>query len=108
MAVLPMFVALLLVVSPEARAYQVATNAFAKAIELVKSLSAKVTEDMETEAKAFKQYFEWSDEFAWNTNCGQKFPWNTNCGQNTSPKYSPPIRRRYPVNWRGVFAAPSF
>merc|ERR1719163_126125 len=56
---------ILLVASPLASADSVA-NPLGKVMELMDSLTAKVTAEGEEEAKAFKEYFEWCDEAAAN------------------------------------------
>merc|ERR1719375_577138 len=42
-------------------------NPLAKVIELMDDCAAKVTADGEAEAKAYKEYFEWCDDVAKNT-----------------------------------------
>lgn len=44
-----------------------ATNPMAKVIELMDECAAKVTADGEAEAKAYKEYFEWCDDVAKNS-----------------------------------------
>jgi len=44
------------------------SNPLAKVIELMDDLTAKVKADGEAEAKAYKEYFEWCDDVAKNTN----------------------------------------
>jgi len=44
------------------------TNPLAKVIELMDDCAAKITADGEAEAKAYKEYFEWCDDVAKNTN----------------------------------------
>merc|ERR1719487_2681367 len=43
-----------------------ASNPLSKVIELMDSLTAKITAEGEAEAKAFKEYFEWCDDAAAN------------------------------------------
>merc|ERR1719502_103275 len=43
------------------------TNPLSKVLELMDSLSAKITKEGEAEAKAFKEYFEWCDDAAANS-----------------------------------------
>jgi len=45
-----------------------ASNPLAKVIELMDDCAAKVKADGEAEAKAYKEYFEWCDDVAKNTN----------------------------------------
>merc|ERR1719213_289903 len=42
------------------------SNPLGKVMELMDSLTAKITAEGEEEAKAFKEYFEWCDEAAAN------------------------------------------
>lgn len=44
------------------------TNPLSKVIDLLDSLSAKITKEGEVEAKAFKDYFEWCDDASKNLN----------------------------------------
>jgi len=59
---LTMFLAVLAPVSAEQ------SNPLSKVIDLLDSLSAKVTNEGEVEAKAFKDYFEWCDDASKNLN----------------------------------------
>jgi predicted nucleic acid-binding Zn-ribbon protein len=57
----------LLAAAPAATATNVATaNPLGKVMELMDSLTAKITAEGEEEAKAFKEYFEWCDDAAAN------------------------------------------
>merc|ERR1719388_577096 len=56
---------MLLVVAPLA-SVEATGNPLGKVLELMDSLTAKVTAEGEEEAKAFKEYFEWCDEAAAN------------------------------------------
>jgi len=44
------------------------TNPLSKVVDLLDSLSAKITKEGEVEAKAFKDYFEWCDDASKNLN----------------------------------------
>ena len=48
-------------------AFAVDSNPMAKVIELMDGLAAKVTADGEAAAKTYKEYFEWCDDSAKNT-----------------------------------------
>jgi hypothetical protein len=61
------FVFALLVAGPAvAASSDVTSNPLGKVIELMDSLTAKITREGEAEAKAFKEYFEWCDDAAAN------------------------------------------
>merc|ERR1740121_3276407 len=57
-------IVLCLLALPCANAEQ--SNPLSKVISLLASLKAKVTAEGEAEAKAYKEYFEWCDEFSRN------------------------------------------
>jgi DNA repair exonuclease SbcCD ATPase subunit len=61
-----MLATLFLIAAPAATALLDTANPLSKTIELLDSLSAKITAEGEAEAKAYKEYVEWCDDAASN------------------------------------------
>jgi peptidoglycan hydrolase CwlO-like protein len=59
-------VVLILSLAASANAESVKANPLGKVIELLESLSAKITAEGEAEAKAYKEYFEWCEDVTRN------------------------------------------
>merc|ERR1719386_55066 len=63
---LSMIFAVLFMACPLASSDQDSTNPLSKTIQLLDSLSTKITAEGEAEAKAYKEYVEWCDDAAAN------------------------------------------